>query len=187
MATLHRRRKVGQDFVMPLRLILSVVLLAHEGTTVGGAQASHTDRQYTTPSPGGAILTRTVITDLSLITVTSDYRFVGREVALTDVLVDRVGPYGFWISTPNSRDQVLVIPAEGPLISARGGDHVSIHGEVRQMSDALRRLLYLTYAWDEHIHVYAFTVRPTGGYGEATRQTRRDEVTRPDPRLVTLE
>jgi hypothetical protein len=74
----------------------------------------------------------------------------------------RVGPYGFWISTPHVRDETFVIPAEGRLIVVRAGARVSINGEVRQMRAALRRRLFLGYAWDEHIYIHAFTVRPTG-------------------------
>jgi len=119
-------------------------------------------------------LPNAAITQPALIAVTSDYRFVGREVAFDDVYVERVEPHGFWISTPDAADQTFVVPAEGPLVVARPGDHVSIHGEVRQLSDALRRMLFLGYAWDEHIYVYAFTVRPTGLWRDRSGGSTRE-------------
>jgi hypothetical protein len=114
---------------------------------------------------------------LSVISATSDVRFVAREVAFRDVLIERVGQYGFWISAPGALDQVFVVPAEGSLIRPRAGDLVSVHGELRPMNDHLRGMLNPRYAWDEQVYVRAFTVRPTGLWRRAVENT---QVAQPD-------
>ena len=141
-------------------LALLLVLLAGEALSLR-AQTSLPSTPTVRPL-GKLTPSSWAITDPSLIAVTSDFTFVGREVAFEDVQVERVGPYGFWIATPDHREETFVIPAEGRLIAVRAGDSVSIHGDVRQMSTALRQRLFLGYAWNEHIYVHAFTVRPTG-------------------------
>jgi hypothetical protein len=105
---------------------------------------------------------KSAITDTFIFAVTQDYQLVGREVAIDDVRVRRVSPYGFWIATSNAQQEVFVIPAEGRLIAATAGTRVSIHGEVRQMLGSLRRLLFDRYARHEQFYIHAFTVRPTG-------------------------
>jgi hypothetical protein len=108
------------------------------------------------------ISSQSAITDPAVIAVRPANQLVGREVALIDVHVHRISPHGFWIVTSNAQDEVFVIPAEGPLIAARTGDRVSIHGEVRTMLADLRRLLFDGEAANGHVYIHAFTVRPTG-------------------------
>jgi hypothetical protein len=100
------------------------------------------------------------ILDLAVITLASDPHCVGREVTVSNARIDRIGDRGFWVSAQHARDQVFVVPAEGPLITVLTGETVSLRGEVRRMPATMRSHLYAPYAWDEFVYIYAYTVRP---------------------------
>ena len=87
-------------------------------------------------------------------------RFVGQEVALRDVCVARTAELGFWISAPGARRQVLVIPAEGSLITTQVGSTVSIQGVVRELTDAMRTALDDPSTTGDFIYLYGYIVRP---------------------------
>jgi hypothetical protein len=153
------------------RLILATVLLIHATTSANATQPAAVRTAELSQPAGGPRLIDGVVTELSVIVMPSDVRLVGREVSLRDVLIDRVGSHGFWISTPGSHAQVFVIPAEGPLISPRAGDRVSVHGEIRLMGERLRGMLHLRSARHEQVYVRAFTVRPTGLWRRAVEKS----------------
>ena len=153
-------------------LILSTVLVIHATTSATAIQTSAV-RSEEQSQPRGARhhLPERVVTEVPVITMTSTVRLVGREVSLRDVLIDRVGPHGFWIATPGSHAQVFVLPAEGRLVSPRAGDVVSVHGEIWRMGERLQGLLGLRFTGDEHVYVRAFTVRPTGLWRRAAEKS----------------
>jgi hypothetical protein len=151
--------------------IVAVTALLVGGVPSPRAQSS-VDVVHEERAADRVIPSLSAITDPSLIAVTADHRLVGREVALQDVPVHRVGPYGFWISTRNLQDEVFVIPAEGRLIAAKAGDRVSIYGEVRRMLAGVHRVLFDGDPWNEHIYIHAFTVRPTGLWEDGSTQDK---------------
>lgn len=159
-----------EDVMERSRLILATVLVIHATTSATATQTAAVRTEELSPPADGPRPTDGVVTELSVISMTSDVRFVGREVSLRDARVDRVGPHGFWIATPEARDQVFVIPAEGTLIAPTAGDVVSVHGEIRQMGERLRGMLHLRSGRDEHVYVRAFTVRPTGLWRRAVEK-----------------
>lgn len=104
---------------------------------------------------------RIPILALRTIVITPARLLIGREVSVRDVHVVRVDRGGFWISVPQSNDEIFVIPAEGSLIGVGAGDIVSVRGEVRPLTHP-RRPARPTTAWDGQLYIYAYVVRPTG-------------------------
>jgi hypothetical protein len=93
-------------------------------------------------------------------------QFAGREVYLTDVLVDRAEHSGFWTSTVSGDTSVFVFLAEGQLISVDRGARVNVHGEIRRMPDLLRRTLQVELTAETQLFIYAYTVRSPYGRTE---------------------
>ena len=140
--------------VLPIGLIAAAAGLAAGGDTQSGAPAAPFVQ------PDDSTLARGPVMDLVSIAASSDFALVGRAVALTDVTVRALGPSGFWATTPDAPDEIFIVPAEGSLITVRVADTISLQGEVRRMSDAMRRRLNPLYGWDEHVYVYAYIIRP---------------------------
>jgi len=101
---------------------------------------------------------RSPILALRTIVITPARLLMGREVSVRDVHVVRVDRGGFWISVPQSEDEIFVAPAEGSLIGVGAGDIVSLRGELRQMTTLPRAKTVR----DERLYIYAYVVRPTG-------------------------
>ena len=93
-------------------------------------------------------------------------QFAGREVSLTDVLVDRAEHSGFWTSTVSGDTSVFVFSAEGQLISVDRGDRVNVHREIRRMPDLLRRTLHIEPTAETQLFIYAYTVKSPHGRTE---------------------
>jgi hypothetical protein len=133
--------------------------------------ATEADTQFRAPRAphvrsDDSAFARGPIMDLASIAASSDFALVGRAVALMDVTVAGVGPSGFWATTSGAPDQIFIRPAEGSLITVRAAGTVSLQGEVRRLSDAMRGRLNPLYVRDEHIYVYAYVVRPAWPVGE---------------------
>lgn len=90
-----------------------------------------------------------------------DVELAGREVSADHVEVTNVDRHGFWVSTANGKTEVLVVPAEGSLITIRPGESVDIHGEVRFVRIRPHRPRPGNADSAEMTpYVYAYTVRP---------------------------
>jgi hypothetical protein len=168
------------------------LLIALIAAVVGLAAGGDTQfRAPTAPSvqPDDSTFVRGPVMDLASIAASSDFALVGRTVALTDVTIGAMGPSGFWATTAGAPDETFILPAEGSLITVRVADTVSLQGEVRRMSDAMRGRLNPLYARDEHIYVYAYIVRPAWPVGEdpPTGLSRRTGPSRTDRRSASLD
>jgi hypothetical protein len=94
-------------------------------------------------------------------TASADTHLVGREVMADDLEVEEVVGSRFWVSANDGKDRVLIVPAEGSLISVRTGELVNVHGEVRLgRIDAHRSNARSPALTPLAPCVYAYTVRP---------------------------
>ena len=85
----------------------------------------------------------------------------GREVSVHRLEVTMVDRNGFWVSAGQGKGEILVVPAEGSLITVHPGDSVDVHGEVRFVRIAPHRAPAAASTPAQLMpSVYAYTVRP---------------------------
>jgi hypothetical protein len=104
---------------------------------------------------------RTPIFSIDAIAVSPpDLELAGREVSADGIEVTKTDRDGFWVSANSGKREVLVIPAEGSLITVRPGESVDIHGDVRLMRMTKASDSRTPEPADIRPYVYAYTVRP---------------------------
>lgn len=98
---------------------------------------------------------RAWITDLAdVANVLSASTLEGRQISVRDVRVDAVEDDGFWIVSADQRARIRVLPAEHGLVKAHPGATVSVRGEFRRVTSAMRHI------GDAEVSLYAYVVRP---------------------------
>ena len=145
--------------------ILRVFLFSLITVAAAAAPAQRSNRSLGSDTLSPALipplpLDKLAIFDIAAIATEKPDSLLGAEVVAARVRVNEIVGRGFWASAVDGDERVLVVPAEGNLITVRPGEFVSVHGEVRLRASPLVGQQSPGTFRSAIPYVYAYTIRP---------------------------